>query len=609
MINFPRYRNLLVSVALFTLLLLTFTYVLHDQYAKSQAQDRSVINLYEVISQGRRVLINLVNMETGQRGYLLSGNKDFLEPYELGLERVDDAYIKLKALTQDTDAESTDTINQVGTLIEQDKALLAEQLKKFSRSRATQYPLTLNDMWAGKEVMDKIRDLLTSYLRDQNMQLNTSIAAWHDRQRDYTWFLFAGALAMLAALTGSNYIMMRAGERAQQTEEQLKHLEEGYRLLLAGMNDGTYDYQPATGYMYLSSSHERLLGYGPDELPNRIETINNLLHPDDYAAAWEMANRYMRREIPNFSVTFRLLHKNGDWRWILSRGVGVWDENGEIRRLVGIHTDITSQKQRESELQQLNSELESFTYIASHDLRGPLINIKGFAGEVDYTLRQIQPQLDRHAATLTGAEQKEFVQALALDIPEALGFIRAAVDKMDKLTTAILDLSRIGRRIYKNEEIDTALVVQTCVKSLAYEITQKNITVECHNLPRVRADEVALEQVFGNLLDNAVKYMDTSRPGRIIVKAEMTPSDYEFTVADNGTGIGELDKKKVFDIFRRGANARDTRGIGMGMAYVKTTLRKLGGRVWFDSVLGEGTTFHFTLPHDYVQHSRSETAT
>jgi signal transduction histidine kinase len=176
-----------------------------------------------------------------------------------------------------------------------------------------------------------------------------------------------------------------------------------------------------------------------------------------------------------------------------------------------------------------------------------------------------------------------------------LGFIENAVTRMDHLTAALLRLARVGRRELHMEELDAGALVQETLHVLAHQIQTRNIAVETGPLPHITGDRSAMEQIFGNLLDNAVKYLDPERPGRIEVSAEETAEATVFRVRDNGRGIAEHDMDKVFAPFRR-AGVQDVPGEGMGLAFVKALLHRLGGRIGCQSEPGVGTTFSFTLP-------------
>jgi len=186
-------------------------------------------------------------------------------------------------------------------------------------------------------------------------------------------------------------------------------------------------------------------------------------------------------------------------------------------------------------------------------------------------------------------------QALQETIPEALGFIESSVTRIDHLTAALLRLSRAGRREFHMEELDAGTLVQETVGSLAHQIQSRNIALEIGPLPRIASDRTAIEQIFGNLLDNAIKYLDPQRPQRIEVSAEETAGAAIFHVRDTGRGIAEGEMDNVFAPFRR-AGLQDVPGEGMGLAFVKALLHRLGGRIECHSQLGVGTTFSFMLP-------------
>jgi PAS domain S-box-containing protein len=363
-----------------------------------------------------------------------------------------------------------------------------------------------------------------------------------------------------------------------------------------GINDGIFEYDLNNNKFYFSPNCKAMLGYADHELPNTREGLNELLHPEDYHATQETFQLYIDRKIPTYKNIFRMRHKDGTWRWILSRGVGVGSNKKRFDRLIGAHTDITEHKEREKEFERLNADLQSFTYMASHDLRAPLVNLKGFANEIEYTFNQIKPVLQQYASRLQDKEKEIVTQAFERDLPESLVFVRSAVEKMDKLTAAILDLSRVGGREYDLVPVDTNSLVKNCIDAFRYEISSHNIKVECENLPEVVTDHLSLEQIFSNVIDNAIKYRDSARVSEIKIGAKKAAGETIFYIKDNGRGIAEVDQRKVFDIFRRASNAGNVRGIGMGMPYVQAVLRKLGGRIWFQSTLGEGATFYFSIP-------------
>jgi signal transduction histidine kinase len=183
------------------------------------------------------------------------------------------------------------------------------------------------------------------------------------------------------------------------------------------------------------------------------------------------------------------------------------------------------------------------------------------------------------------------------DLPEAIGFIRSSTTKMDGLINAILKLSRAGRRAARAERVELRSFFDAAVASVQHQLIDANGRVDLSiSAPPISSDRLSLEQIFGNLIDNAVKYRAPGRPLRVDVRAATAPGNQvTIEIADNGRGISDQDKERVFELFRR-SGVQDQPGEGIGLAYVRTLVRNLGGDITMKSVLGEGTTFTVTLP-------------
>jgi len=275
------------------------------------------------------------------------------------------------------------------------------------------------------------------------------------------------------------------------------------------------------------------------------------------------------------------------------RGVAQWRYSRRLGEEVAHRTTELAAANRE--LATLSQEKADFLAIAAHDLRVPLVNLRGFAAEVGMSLKDLGETLEPLIEKLPEAKRRHARALLQGDLPEELAFIDSSAARMDRLVTAILQLSRLERRELMFVMIDTEALVAILLESLAYRLEQHPATVEKGELPSVVADPMAMELVFQNLLSNAVAYLDPERPGRIAIRGRRIADEVIFEVADNGRGIAEAEQAKVFQVFGR-AGPGDTEGEGMGLAYVRTLLRRHGGRVWFESRLGEGTVFYFALP-------------
>lgn len=312
------------------------------------------------------------------------------------------------------------------------------------------------------------------------------------------------------------------------------------------------------------------------------------VHTDDRQASVAAWNATVAAR-STFIHEHRVRARDGLWRHFAIRAVPVLDAQGAIREWVGVHTDITDQREAEAELRESNEEIQRYAYIVSHDLRAPLVNVMGFTSELEAVREELRPILRDHpqGARIDG------------DMEEALGFIQAAIAKMERLIAAILKLSREGRRRFVPEPLDMSALLQGIANAQRHQTSSRGATVTVPGgLPGIVADRLAVEQIFGNLIDNAVKYLDPDRPGRIEVTARPSPGErVRFAVSDNGRGIPAQDHARIFELFRR-SGIQDRPGEGIGLAHVKALVRALGGRIEVASEVGVGTTFVVTLPRE-----------
>jgi signal transduction histidine kinase len=259
--------------------------------------------------------------------------------------------------------------------------------------------------------------------------------------------------------------------------------------------------------------------------------------------------------------------------------------------------------ERTADLREANEEIQRFAYIVSHDLRSPLVNVMGFTTELEAirsalarplaTLREVAPERVDEAA-LAEAEK---------DFEEALGFIKLSTAKMDRLIAAILRLSREGRRSFTPERLDMTNLVGGLAAALSHQAQAAGAEIVVGRLPPLTSDRLAIEQIFGNLLDNAVKYLAPDRPGRVEVRGREAGPRLVYEVGDNGRGIDPRDHERIFELFRR-SGAQDRPGEGIGLAHVRTLVRRLDGTITCESAVGRGTTFRVTLPRRWTDPDR-----
>lgn len=243
-----------------------------------------------------------------------------------------------------------------------------------------------------------------------------------------------------------------------------------------------------------------------------------------------------------------------------------------------LHAELMERAQeRETFIQELgkrNAELERFTYTVSHDLRSPLVTIKGFLGMLSRDLK------DNHTEKI----QSDFQR------------IAGATDKMDALLSDLLELSRIGRLVNPPEEVDSLRLIQDALDSVDARLRSKNVTVNIQpDLPNLYGDRIRLREVFENLIDNAAKYMGDQPTPVIEIGAQQRDGECLFYVKDNGIGIDPAYQTRIFSLFEK-LNPR-SEGTGIGLALVKRIIETHGGSIWVESEGdGMGTVFWFTVP-------------
>ena len=276
----------------------------------------------------------------------------------------------------------------------------------------------------------------------------------------------------------------------------------------------------------------------------------------------------------------------------------------------------TTVDERTADLREANNEIQRFAYIVSHDLRSPLVNIMGFTSELEELRGDIFRRiaaLGRAAASAPAvpAVNSEIEPALegedkqlSQDFTEALGFIKSSIAKMDRLISAILNLTREGRRAFEPVRIDTRELIEAIVTTVAHQASEADAQIRIEPLPDIVSDRLALEQIFSNLIDNALKYLKPGVPGDITVRGRTMLGFAIFEVADNGRGIDPKDHQRIFDLFRR-AGTQDKPGQGIGLAHVRALVRRLGGTMSVASELHGGSTFTITLPIQWAASNRN----
>lgn len=337
-----------------------------------------------------------------------------------------------------------------------------------------------------------------------------------------------------------------------------------------------------SGEVYLSPGFRRMLGYSEHDLPSSGDAFEALIHPDDFQAAKRRVHDAYESHALDFEVEARLRHKNGTYRWVLSRGVITRDENGKPVKTTGIHIDVHEKKQVEEslrradrELKRSNEELKRFAFVVSHDLKEPLRTIANYVQILERRYSSI-PELNAH---------------------KEVGYITDGVKRAYSLINSLLRYASAGAALLEATEVDLNLVVKDALASLKFSIEETHAEVEVAPLPKVRADETLMRQLFQNLLSNALTYRVDGKVPRIGISTMSVGDRHVISVRDNGKGIPKEHAERIFGLFERLKRGPEGTGTGIGLATCRKIVERHGGEIWVDSTAQDGTTFSFSIPN------------
>lgn len=450
---------------------------------KTSTSTQDVIAAREQRGALTRFLSAIQDAETGQRGYLLTGESRYLEPYNLAVKDVPQRLAEVRRQFKDNPQLSA-SLDKMAAATADKLNELADTVRLKTEGNSGQ-ALAVVKTDRGKNLMDTIRKLVEQQTELVEAELTKSIQSQQDDAVLARWFTVGAGIVILLAALGAAATILRYTRALLAARTKMQQLNSG--------------------------------------LEERV-------------------------------------------------------------------------KERTADLQRANDEIQRFAYIVSHDLRAPLVNVMGYTAELEAGLETLtslceDPKLDELAS---GPSART---AIREDMPESIGFIRTSTQKMDGLIKAILKLSREGQRVLRPETVDLEEFFDSAIAAVQHRVTESDSKIDVlRPMPTIESDRLALEQVFGNLIDNALKYTIQGRTPHIII--EQLPSRWGaivIEVRDNGRGIGAEDAERVFDLFRR-AGAQDKQGEGIGLAHVKTLVRRLGGEITMTSELGKGTTFRVLLP-------------
>jgi PAS domain S-box-containing protein len=379
--------------------------------------------------------------------------------------------------------------------------------------------------------------------------------------------------------------------KEKNAEVALKLSNERYQFVSKATNQAIFDWDILNNEIgWMGDILGTTMGFEShiQKKPSNIK-LEDFIHPEDLQRVLKKRMEFLKNpKINLWSDEFRYKSTQGGYLYIYTRGVIIRNEKGWAIRVIGSIEDISKLKENEMRLQELNhsleaqtkalavsnEELEQFAYVASHDLQEPLRMVTSFLA-----------QLEKKYGKLIDEKGKTYIE-YAVD----------GAKRMRQIILDLLDYSRVGKIDDAREEIDLNELLKGIQILFRKQIEDKKAIIKISVLPTVNSFRAPLQQVFQNLVGNALKFTKPNVPAIVRIEVEDHNDTWQFIVSDNGIGIEKEDFDKVFIIFKQINSKEEYPGSGIGLAVTKKIIEKQGGKIWVESEYGLGSKFYFTIP-------------
>jgi len=550
-----------------------------------------VAQTHEVMEVQERTQRHLMEMESGRRGFIATGDESFLRGFEEAQAQIIANFNTLKARTADT-PQQTLRLDRLLTLIQRN---FAEQQIEIETRRTQGFAasVALFSKGESEKTAQDIRKILADFDQEQRQLLADRAGLTRQVGHGTTFTILAGSVFTFLALLVASVLILRDVAARHRAEEALAAEHHLLLSIIDTIPDHVYVKDVEGRFILDNVAHREM--YGPKtEGTTTGRTVFDYYSADDAARFDDDDSRVIETGEGIFNVEELRLHEDGTELWIQTTKVPLRDTDGSIIGLVGISGDISDRKITEDQLRRFaaqlensNAELQNFASVASHDLQEPLRKIQAFSDRLR-------------------AKCGNMLNAQGLDYLERM---QGAAQRMQVLIQDLLKLSRITSRALPFEKCDLAEVVRAVLSDLEIMIEQKNAVVEVGDLPMIEADPVQMRQLFQNLISNALKFQKAGENPEVVVEGRVyqmkernitgaTPGQQicKIVIRDNGIGFDPKFAEQVFVVFQRLHSRSEYEGTGIGLAVCRKITDRHGGSIVAKSAEGQGAAFIVTLP-------------
>lgn len=553
----------------FTIATLFGLFYIYGENRDDFVRTKTLINhTREVISKTEKILTEVIDVETGARGYVITGDSIFLAPYTSSVSTISGYLAELKKAGEYNSSQQL-RIDSLEKLIVK-KVDLSTKMIVFRKDKGFEAAKGLVAEGRGKILMDSIR-LMTEVIqkaeisRLENQKLS-NVNYEKNSNRVAVFFQIMSALALISLFV----IIVKNLKRRKEVECLLQKSNERFfkifnyspvSMAITSTSDGRF--------LYVNDTFCQLTGYERANIIGRKSVDVNIISQEGREKS---VGNIKKNEGKIKDVELKINSANGGVIDILFSAETLEIDNEKC--FVFACVDITKRKIAEEKLIEVNKELDSFSYSVSHDLRAPLRAISG------YTKILIEDYSDK-----MDSEGRRIMDVIVNNSR-----------KMGQLIDDLLAFSRLGKQNLVKVDIDMNFLVNSVSNVLIDQSLNKEIEIDVKKLDSATGDSSMIKVVVDNLLSNAFKY--SSKKGKIKIEVGSYQEDGSivYYIKDNGVGFDMLYYDKLFGVFQRLHSAFEFEGTGVGLAIVKRIIAKHGGKIWAEAIVDEGATFYFSLP-------------